>query len=154
MNEGFSNLTVVAKGDQQWTGGYLVLPEFRVAINIRPGDLLLINNHAGIHGNTELKPPEGKELADMERISLVCYFRENMLKLGSWEYETIRREFVDYRRLNKEHQLWKPLWNGVSPSMWESDEWYDYLLERGGEDMLKKYHPEAVEEKTSLESFF
>lgn len=154
LNEGFSNLTVVAKGDQQWTGGYLVLPEFRVAINIRPGDLLLINNHAGIHGNTELKPPEGKELADMERISLVCYFRENMLKLGSWEYETIRREFVDYRRLNKEHQLWKPLWNGVSPSMWESDEWYDYLLELGGEDMLKKYHPEAVEEKTSLESFF
>ena len=84
LHEGFSNLTVVAKGDQQWTGGYLVLPEFRVAINIRPGDLLLINNHAGIHGNTELLPPEGKTLADMERISLVCYFRENMLKLGSW----------------------------------------------------------------------
>lgn len=82
LHEGFSNLTVVAKGDQQWTGGYLVLPEFRVAINIRPGDLLLINNHAGIHGNTELLPPEGKTLADMERISLVCYFREKHAKIG------------------------------------------------------------------------
>jgi len=154
LNEGFSNLTVVAKGEQEWTGGYLVLPEFRVAINIRPGDLLLINNHDGIHGNTELLPPEGKTLADMERISLVCYFRENMLKLGSWEYETIRRQFVDDRRLNKEHQLWKPLWNGVSPSMWDSDEWYVYLEEKGSGDMLKQYHPEALEEKSSLEGFF
>jgi|TARA_R110000744_G_scaffold86535_13_gene169124 hypothetical protein len=154
LTEGFSNLTVVAKGDQQWTGGYLVLPEFRVAINIRPGDLLLINNHAGIHGNTELLPPEGKKLADMERISLVCYFRENMLKLGSWEYEATRKDFVEHRRLNKEHRFWKHLWNGVSPSMWESDEWYQYLEERGGRDMLLQYHPEAIEEKTSLESFF
>jgi len=154
LHEGFSNLTVVANGDQQWTGGYLVLPEFRVAINIRPGDLLLINNHAGIHGNTELLPPEGKTLADMERISLVCYFRENMLKLGSWEYEAIRKQFVDDRRTNKEHQLWKPLWNGVSPSMWGSDEWYVYLEENGGREMLKQYHPEALEEKTSLENFF
>lgn len=154
LTEGFSNLTVVAKGDRNWSGGYLVLPEFRVAINIRPGDLLLINNHAGIHGNTELLPPEGMTLADMERISLVCYFREKMLNLGSYEYETIRRNFVDHRRLNKEHKFWKHLWNGVSANMWDSDEWYNYLVERGGEEMLKQYHPEAVEEKTSLESFF
>jgi hypothetical protein len=153
LNEGFSNLTVVAK-DKNWTGGYLVLPEFRVGINIRPGDLLLINNHGGIHGNTELLPPEGVALEDMERISLVCYFREKMLELGSWEYETLRRNFVDDRRKNKEHSLWKPLWNGVSEKMWDSDEWYDYLKEHGGVDMLGLYHPEAVEEKPSLESFF
>lgn len=153
LNEGFSNLTVVAK-DKNWQGGYLVLPEFRVGINIRPGDLLLINNHGGIHGNTELLPPEGVAIEDMERISLVCYFREKMLELGSWEYETLRRNFVDDRRKNKEHSLWKPLWNGVSERMWETDEWYDYLRTNGGEEMLSEYHPEAVEEKSTLEGFF
>jgi|TARA_R110000823_G_scaffold78546_5_gene178965 hypothetical protein len=154
LAEGFSNLTVVAKGDKNWTGGYLVLPEFRIAINIRPGDLLLINNHAGIHGNTELLPPEGMTLADMERISLVCYFRENMVSLGSYDYEIIRKEFVDHRRLNKEHSLWRHLWNGVSPSMWDSDEWYSYLETHGGRQMVADYHPEALQQKTSLESFF
>ena len=153
LNEGFSNLTVVAK-DKNWQGGYLVLPEFRVGINIRPGDLLLINNHAGIHGNTELLPPEGVAIEDMERISLVCYFREKMLELGSWEYETLRRNFVDYRRKDKEHPLWKPLWNGVSEKMWATDEWYDYLRTNGSQEMLSEYHPEAVEEKSTLEGFF
>lgn len=153
LHEGFSNLTVVAK-DKHWEGGYLVLPEFRVAVNIRPGDLLLINNHGGIHGNTELRPPEGKKIEDMERISLVCYFRENMLELGSWEYESIRRSFVDNRRLNEKHEEWRPFWNGVSAGMWDSQEWYDYLLESGGKEMLLKYHPKAQEKKSSLEEFF
>lgn len=153
LHEGFSNLTVVAN-DKHWEGGYLVLPEFRVAVNIRPGDLLLINNHGGIHGNTELRPPEGKKIEDMERISLVCYFRENMLELGSWEYETLRRNFVDDRRLNQEHKEWRAFWNGVSPAMWESEEWYDYLKKKGGEEMLEKYHPKALETKSSLEAFF
>jgi hypothetical protein len=153
LNEGFSNLSVIAK-DKEWSGGYLVLPEFRVAVNIRPGDLLLINNHGGIHGNTPLLPPEGKAIEDMERISLVCYFREKMLELGEWEYEMTRKEFVEIRRKNKDHELWRPLWNGVSPSMWESQEWYDYLLDNGGANMLEFYHPEATKEASSLEGFF
>lgn len=152
LHEGFSNLTVVAK-DKEWRGGYLVLPEFRVAVNIRPGDLLLINNHAGIHGNTELFPPEGKPIEEMERISLVCYFREKMLELGSWEYEQHRYEFVESRRLNKDHPMWKPLWNGVSPGMWEDQEWFDYLKTVGGESMLNQYHPKQTT-ATSLEDFF
>jgi hypothetical protein len=153
LHEGFSNLTVVAK-DKQWDGGYLVLPEFRVAINIRPGDLLLINNHGGIHGNTELRPPEGKTIADMERISLVCYFREKMLELGSWDYEAMRRQFVDDRRLNEEHPMWRKLWNGVSSGMWESEEWYDYLRNNGCTEMLTKYHPKSSEIPASIEEFF
>tara|TARA_R110000737_G_scaffold151249_1_gene180509 strand:- start:461 stop:1846 length:1386 start_codon:yes stop_codon:yes gene_type:complete len=152
LNEGFSNLTVVAKA-KNWEGGYLVLPEFRVGINIRPGDLLLINNHGGIHGNTELKPPAGTSIEDMERISLVCYFREKMLDVGTWEYESLRKQYVDDRRLNKDHKLWKSFWNGVSPSMWAEDEWFDYLKDKGGIDMLNQYHPEA-ESQTSLEGFF
>ena len=153
LHAGFSNLSVIAK-EREWEGGYLVLPEYRVAINIRPGDLLLINNHEGIHGNTELIPPAGKTLEEMERISLVCYFREKMLDLGSWEYEYLRRSFVDDRRSNKDHKLYRPLWNGVSANMWEQTEWYDYVKKNGNEDMLRKHHPHALKESSSLEEFF
>ena len=152
LNKGFSNLTVVAK-DKEWEGGYLVLPEYRVAINLRPGDLLLINNHDGIHGNTEMHPPEGKTIEDMERISLVCYFREKMLQLGSWEYEKARYEYVDSRRKDSTHPLWSKLWNGVSPSMWNDEEWYDYLEKTLGKSTLEEYHPEALS-NNSLEEFF
>jgi len=37
------------------TGGYLIFPEYRIAVNVRPGDLLLVSNHEIIHGNTEIK---------------------------------------------------------------------------------------------------
>lgn len=153
LHEGFSNLTVVAK-EHSWSKGYLVLPEFRVAIDLSPGDVLMINNHAGIHGNTEILPPEGETLETMERISLVCYFREKMLELGSWEYESIRRQWVMDRRRNPDHPLQRKRWNGISPGMWESDEWRDYLIEKGGEAMCREYHPEYFKETNTLEEFF
>lgn len=146
LNEGFSNLTVVSN-DGRYTGGYLVFPEYRCAVNIRPGDLLLVNNHEGIHGNTEMIAEEGSE-----RISFVCYFREKMLELGSWDYEQTRKQYVDDRRKNKEHRLQKHLWNGVSEGMWDDQEWYDYLKAKLGDDVLAQYHPNAV--KSSLEAFF
>jgi len=77
-----------------------------------------------------------------------------MALLGSFEYENLRRQFVDYRRLNQEHPEWRPLWNGVSSKMWESTEWYDYLKEQGGQEMLDTYHPTASVESASLEDLF
>ena len=78
-----------------------------------------------------------------------------MKVLGSWEYEKTRRQFVDDRRLNPNHPLWRESWNGVSPNMWYEQEWYDYLTEKMGSDILEKYHPEAVKEKSvTLEGFF
>lgn len=153
LNAGYSNLTVVTKDGKGWRGGYLVAPEVRAAINVRPGDLLLIDNMRVIHGNTPILPPESGE-DDMLRMSLVFYFREDMEQLGSWEYENLRRQFVDDRRKDESHSLWRPFWNGVSPSMWDSEEWYDYLKMNGGEDMLMKYHPKAGTLGSSLEEFF
>ena len=146
LNSGLSNLLTLSN-DGNYTGGYLIAPEYRVAVNVRPGDLLLINNHEVMHGNTEIKCAEGSE-----RVSLVCYFREKMLDLGSFEYEDCRYNFVESRRLNKEHPLWKPLWNGVSEGMWSTQEWYDYLESKLGQEELIKMHPEA--NASSLESFF
>lgn len=142
LNDGLSNLLVL--GDGQYTGGYLVFPEYRIAVNVRPGDLLLVNNHEIIHGNTEIKLNHEKA----ERISLVCYFREAMLDLKSWEYENLRKQYVEERRANKNHKLWKPLWNGVSPSMWEDQEWFDYMKAHNMPD------PYVKQVAASLEDFF
>jgi hypothetical protein len=155
LNTGLSNLLVLSNNGN-YSGGYLIAPEYRVAVNVRPGDLLLINNHDVIHGNTPIVLND----AEAERVSLVCYFREKMLELGSKEYEDCRYDFVEQRRLNKEHPDQKyedgsqrHLWNGVSPSMWDSEEWYEYLESKLGRDALMKYHPNA-EKANSLEGFF
>ena len=118
LNAGFSNISGVGKG---WKGYVFTLPEWKVGVNLQPGDLLLVINHGGIHSNTE---PEGE---DNDRLTIVAYFREKMVNLKSWDYECLRRQFVDERRLNKDHPLQRTLWNGVSPNMWKEDEWKDYL---------------------------
>ena len=146
LTTGLSNLLTLSN-DGNYTGGYLVAPEYRVAVNVRPGDLLLINNHEVMHGNTPIECAEGSE-----RISLVVYFREKMLELGSKQYEDCRFNFVESRRLNKEHPEQRKLWNGISPGMWESKEWYDYCEKELGRDELIKYHPAA--NAGSLEEFF
>lgn len=142
LNEGLSNLLVL--GDGEYTGGYLVFPQVRIAVNVRPGDLLLVNNHEVIHGNTEIKLNH----ESAERISIVCYFREKMLDLESYEYEALRKQYVEERRSNKSHKLYRPLWNGVSPGMWDDQEWYDYLHKHNMKD------PYGKGEAASLESFF
>lgn len=147
LNEGLSNLLTLSN-DGKYTGGYLIAPEYRVAINPRPGDLLLINNHEVMHGNTPIVCEEGSE-----RISLVVYFREKMLELGSKEYEDTRYDFVESRRLNKEHPEWRHLWNGVSQGMWLSEEWYKYCESELGREQTEKYHPESIK-SSSIESFF
>ncbi len=147
LDTGLSNLLVVGSGD--YTGGYLIFPELRIAVDVRPGDLLLVNNHEIIHGNT----PIVLNHPNAERISLVCYFRENMLELGSYEYEETRRQYVEDRRSNKDHKLHRRLWNGVSPGMWDEQEWYDYLEAKLGREVAKQYHPNAFSEPSVLEAF-
>ncbi len=149
FSNGLSNLLVLSNNGN-YTGGYLILPEVRIAVNVRPGDLLLVNNHEYIHGNTPI------ELQDdvAERISLVCYLREKMLELGSKEYEDHRFNYVESRRKNKEHRLQRRLWNGISEGMWEEQEWYDYLERNGGREMVQKYHPKAYEKISTLADLF
>ena len=146
LNTGLSNLLTLSN-DGNYTGGYLIEPEYRVAVNVRPGDLLLINNHEVMHGNTPIECAEGSE-----RVSLVVYFREKMLELGSKQYEDTRYDYVESRRLNPEHPEQRKLWNGISPGMWEDKEWYDYCEAKLGREELLKYHPNAA--ATTLDEFF
>jgi len=147
LTVGLSNLLTLSNNGN-YRGCHLVAPEYRVAVNPRPGDLLLINNHEVMHGNTQIKLLD----EEAERISLVVYFREKMLELGSKEYEDCRYKFVEHRKNDKEHPEQRQLWNGVSAGMWESKEWYDFCESKIGRAELLKMHPEAA--NTSLEEFF
>ena len=149
FSNGLSNLLVLSNNGN-YSGGYLILPEVRVAVNVRPGDLLLVNNHEYIHGNTPIVLND--DVA--ERVSLVCYLREKMLELGSKEYEDHRFNYVESRRKNPEHPLQRRLWNGISEGMWKEQEWYDYLERNAGKEVVEKYHPEAYTKESTLEDLF
>ena len=118
---GFSNLLVLDNG-KDYDGFYLCYPEFRVAADIRAGDMIMMNAHR-IHSNS----PAFNYEEGFERMSVVMYFRESMLSCGSKKYEETRKNFVYMRRDNKEHPLWHTGWNGVSPGMWDTEEWANYL---------------------------
>jgi len=122
---GFSNLTVLSDG-KNFDGMYLCMPEYKVCVDVKPGDLLLMDAHQ-IHGNVPLiSSDEG-----FERISVVMYFRSSMINCSSVEQENLRRKFVYTRKDNKDHEEWHEGWNGVSAGMWETKEWSDYLSNNG-----------------------
>jgi hypothetical protein len=100
--------------------------------------MLLVNNHEGIHGNDELIGD------DNDRMTIVAYFREKMTTLKSWEYENLRKQYIDERRLDKNHKLQRTLWNGVSENMWVQQEWYDYMKKHNMKD------PYEVEQAATL----
>jgi hypothetical protein len=143
LTTGFSNICgITGQEGKGWRGGQFILPEYRIAINLQPGDMLLVNNHEGIHGNDELIGDEN------DRMTIVAYFREKMVDLKSWDYENLRKQYVEERRQNKDHKFHRPLWNGVSPGMWEDQEWFDYMKDHNMPD------PYAQKVAASLEDFF
>lgn len=157
LKEGFGNLSCTGKGE--WDGGYTILPEFRVGAKLNPGDLLLMDVHE-IHGNTPIREKgTGREAVfrgnknntdhtvDFERISLVCYLRENMTLCGSRAYEDLRKSFVEdlmadeSRPEHKKYVNYSQKWNGVFPNMWDSEEWVDYLRSHGFDDEADRLRP-------------
>lgn len=71
LPEGFSCLSVIREG--KYSGGHLVFPNYRVAVELRTGDLILFDPHE-FHGNTMIVPISPKA----KRMSLVYYYRELM----------------------------------------------------------------------------
>jgi hypothetical protein len=101
LEEGFSNLAVLRRGD--YRGGVFVFTEFRVGVDMQDGDLLLMDAHQW-HGNTAMFcnvcndriGPGGTENHDVacgtERISIVCYYRTRMTQCGSAEEEVAKAQ--------------------------------------------------------------
>lgn len=66
FKDGYSALTVVEW--EEYKGGLYVLPEHRVAVDVRDGDVLLSQSHVDVHGNTAITGPG-------RRYSFVCYLK-------------------------------------------------------------------------------
>lgn len=101
LEAGFSTLAVCRRGSYQ--GGALVLARYRLAVDMRDGDLLLFDAHE-LHGNTAMTCPhtEGPLAkacpAGCERISLVAYFRTKVADCGTADQEAAKaRQVADDR---------------------------------------------------------
>ena len=92
LDEGFSCLAVWRRGD--YSGGCLAFPEWRVAIDLHEGDLVLMDAHQW-HGNTAME----LHSEDAERISLVLYYRTKLAACGSGESERVKAVASKTKRL-------------------------------------------------------
>jgi hypothetical protein len=67
-------MTVIRSGD--YSGGLLVFPRYRAAVDLHNGDVLICDN-LETHGNT------GIVSDDFERLSIVAYFNESNLSAAA-----------------------------------------------------------------------
>ena len=94
LPEGFGNLGVLQAGNYE--GGITVMPKYKVGFDVRSGDVCFFDVHE-YHGNTEIKA-KGK----FERISVVCYYRKNMIFCKSAQEEMeIAKRLQNRANLNK-----------------------------------------------------
>jgi hypothetical protein len=83
LDEGYSCLAVWRRGS--YTGGHLTFPEWRIAIDLQDGDLVLMDAHQW-HGNTAMELLS----EDAERISLVLYYRTKLAACASGAEERVK----------------------------------------------------------------
>lgn len=80
FEQGFGNLVALRAGE--FKGGYFVLPKWGFGFDLRNGDILLADVHQW-HGNTPIiKVDKGAV-----RLSLVMYYRKNMIYCGTADQE-------------------------------------------------------------------
>lgn len=95
LDEGFSTIACLRRGE--YTGGQLVFPQYRAAVNLADGDLLLMDAHQW-HGNVPIVCACGNRLngpcktCPAERISVVSYFRTGITGCGTATAEAARAE--------------------------------------------------------------
>jgi hypothetical protein len=84
LDAGMAPMLYLRQG--QFSGGHVVLPEWRIAAKMDTGDLILFRNMQDYHGNTKIVPLS----KDYQRCTLVFYYREEMIKCGTKEQELTR----------------------------------------------------------------
>lgn len=84
--DGMGNLVVLG---QDYDGGYLGFPQFKIAVDVQPGDLVIMNVHEW-HCNTELDLN-----SESVRLSFVCYMRQNMVECN--KKKVINGEVMYYK---------------------------------------------------------
>jgi hypothetical protein len=79
---GLGNLAVLSAGSYE--GGYTVMPRYDCAFDLSSGDVCFFDVHE-VHGNTKMHSKK-----PFERISIVCYYRKNMMHCQSMQDELLR----------------------------------------------------------------
>ena len=74
LNDGMSTLTVINGRKGSYKGGFYVLPEYKVAVNVEEGDILFSQSHKLWHGNTAIQSTDGGK-----RISFVTYLKKSLV---------------------------------------------------------------------------
>lgn len=93
LDEGFSTIACLRRGT--YTGGQLVFPAFRVAVDLADGDLILMDAHQW-HGNVPITCTCGTvlrgpcETCGAERISVVSYFRTKITQCADPRTEQLK----------------------------------------------------------------
>lgn len=120
LDAGFSNLGVIRRG--HYEGGWLSFPQYGVAVDMQDGDVLLMDAHEW-HGNTPMycapcgealrKPGHtcrdgaeealhyGHDFVSPERISIVSYFRTDIVECGTLADENARRAVLQEKRAGR-----------------------------------------------------
>ena len=76
FNNGLSIISVL--GDNKWEGCMIGFPKYKIAVDVRVGDIIIMDSHE-MHCNTEFKyPPDNNGNANYNRLSIVLYLREHM----------------------------------------------------------------------------
>jgi hypothetical protein len=91
LDEGISTLAVLRRGN--YSGGVLVLPKYRIGVDMQDGDLIMFDAHE-FHGNTLIH--RGND--DAERISVVSYYRTGMVSCGTAEEELAKARVYAEKR--------------------------------------------------------
>lgn len=104
LDAGFSTIACLRRGT--YSGGRLMFPEYRVAVDLHDGDLILMDAHQW-HANEAITCACGKRLfgccgtCGAERISVVSYYRTQVANCGTAEEEAQRAEEIRSRRKGK-----------------------------------------------------
>ncbi len=110
LDAGFSTLGCIRRGEYE--GGWLSFPQFGVTVDMKDGDVVLMDAHEW-HGNTPMTCPACGELlrkpghacaegmVPPERISVVSYFRTAMTTCQSMADENARRAELQQSRAAK-----------------------------------------------------
>jgi hypothetical protein len=75
MKAGYSTLTAISVGGS-YTGGYLVMPRYGIAMDVREGDILFNQSHVDLHGNY----PIHSETPGAKRVSFVTYLKAGLYR--------------------------------------------------------------------------
>jgi hypothetical protein len=86
-DQGYGNLCVIERG--KYTGGETCLPQYGIGVDVREGDILLMDVHEW-HANLPIQLEKGAE-----RMSVVCYLRKKL-----WE-RTRNKSRAFMKRHNK-----------------------------------------------------